>query len=174
MSEVEKQESQKTVVAFITGLLIGGLLVWVFSSTPEQKKQPEESKTNTEEVAKDNGAKAEIKADTSATTEVVGEGSIAVVDQKAGTVVTLGDVKFPTKSGWVVVRELTSGVAGNVLGAARYASEEGLAPTTVDLVRTTVVGSEYQVSFYTNGGDVAFSLTDDKAIDGIKASFKAN
>jgi len=34
MQDAEKQEGQKTVVAFVAGLLIGGLLVWVFSSSP--------------------------------------------------------------------------------------------------------------------------------------------
>ena len=38
----EKQEGQKTVVSFIVGLLIGGLLVWAFSGpsvdAPEDKK----------------------------------------------------------------------------------------------------------------------------------------
>ena len=36
MSEQETQESSKTVVSFTVGLIVGGLLVWVFSGSPEQ------------------------------------------------------------------------------------------------------------------------------------------
>ena len=34
-SDVEQNDSQKTVVSFAAGLLIGGLLVWAFGGTPE-------------------------------------------------------------------------------------------------------------------------------------------
>ena len=34
--EEEKREGQKTVVAFISGLLIGGLLMWVFGAQPKK------------------------------------------------------------------------------------------------------------------------------------------
>ena len=37
MDESNKQEGQKTVVSFIAGLLIGGLLVWVFSDAPDSQ-----------------------------------------------------------------------------------------------------------------------------------------
>ncbi len=42
MTDVETQASQRTVIAFISGLLIGGLLVWVFSGNPEDTKKVEE------------------------------------------------------------------------------------------------------------------------------------
>ncbi len=173
MSEVEKQESQKTVVAFITGLLIGGLLVWVFSSTPEDTKQITVESTETEqtttETLEDVAKVEEVKS-----ADVIGEGSIVVADQKAGTVVTLGATKVPTQNGWVVVRDYMDGTPGNILGAARYSTEEGLMPTTVELIRETTVGSSYQVVFYTNGGDTGFAIAEDKLIDGIATTFKAN
>ena len=62
MSEAEKQESQKTVVAFITGLLIGGLLVWVFSATPEDKKLPVENKVSQNEEIVKTEPKTEISS----------------------------------------------------------------------------------------------------------------
>lgn len=178
MSEVEKQESQKTVVAFITGLLIGGLLVWVFSSTPEDKKQPEEKTTDTEQVAGDEEKSEEVKTESKeevvASDEVVGKGVLEVADQAAGKTVKLGKVEFPTKSGWIVVREFMDGTPGNVLGAARYSAAEGLVPASVELMRETVKASSYQVVFFTNKGDAGFSLAEDKAIAGGEVTFKAN
>ncbi len=175
MSEVEKQESQKTVVAFITGLLIGGLLVWVFSSTPEEKKEPVVEKTEVEETAQKEEVTQNqtIKSTTSTTKEVVGEGSVVVLDQKAGNVVVLVSTKTPTKNGWVVVRDYMDGVPGNILGAARYSADEGLLPTAVTLIRETIAGSSYQVSFFTNEGDTTFKVGEDTAIEGIATTFKA-
>lgn len=173
MSEVEKQESQKTVVAFITGLLIGGLLVWVFSSTPETKEAPVEETAKTIETTQ-----TEVKADTTKVDAgakiVVGKGSIVALDQKAGNKVTLGAATFPTKDGWVVVRDYMDGVPGNVLGAARYGVEEGLIPTSVELIRNTLVGNSYQVTFYVSGGATGFKSGEDTPIDGAVATFKAN
>ena len=104
MTEVQKQESQKTVVAFITGLLIGGLLVWVFSATPEEKKEPtEKSAEKKEEVVKTELKTAVTETKKEEVAEVIGTGSITVVDQKAGQTVTLGKLELPTKNGWGVV-----------------------------------------------------------------------
>ncbi len=178
MSEVEKQESQKTVVAFITGLLIGGLLVWVFSSTPEAKQEPDEKTTDTEQVAGDEEKSEEMKTESKeevvSSDEVIGKGVLTVADQAAGKTVTLGKVEFPTKSGWIVVREFMDGTPGNVLGAARYSAAEGLVPASVELMRATVKDSSYQVVFFTNKGDAGFSLAEDKAIAGGEVTFKAN
>ncbi len=175
MSEVEKQESQKTVVAFITGLLIGGLLVWVFSSTPEDKMEQNSDTTDTEEIAVGDEKTIVVgKTDTTVTKEEVGDGSIMVSDQKAGVTVALGLTKVPTKAGWIVVRDYMDGVPGNILGAARYSADEGLMPTTVELQRGTTVGSSYQVVFYTNAGDIGFKIGEDTPINGFATTFKAN
>ena len=156
MSEVEKQEGQKTVVAFITGLLIGGLLVWVFSSSPEVAPTDKGDETQTEESTSGiKGDDATPRTDTTVKVnteiekpEVTGEGKIVVSNQKAGASVSLSDVQFPTDNGWVVVRNYTDSVSGNVLGAARYSSEEGLMPKEVSLLRSTEKDSTYQVVFY--------------------------
>jgi hypothetical protein len=175
MSEVEKQESQKTVVAFISGLLIGGLLVWVFSSSPESAIAPEGEVKTTEEVvveATKDAAKETTKEEVK--TVAIGEGSVTVPDQAAGSVVTLGALSLPTESGWVVVRDFKNGVVGNILGAARYSVEEGLIPSSVELVRATAAGNSYQVVFFTNGGAIEFNLSEDVLIDGIATTFDAN
>lgn len=176
MSEVEKQESQKTVVAFITGLLIGGLLVWVFSSTPEEAKQPvvETGDEKSADITKQEGTSdEEKKSESVASVEYTGEGKITVTDQKAGALVALGALTFPAKSGWVVVRDYKDMVPGNVLGAARFNSDEGLVPTSVELIRNTVAGNTYQIVFYSNTGAIDFKLGEDTVIDGPSASFKA-
>ena len=169
MSEVEREESKKTVVAFITGLLIGGLLVWVFSSNgataPEVVVNDEEKKTESTEVKSE---------DIKVVSETKAVGTIAVLDQKAGKTVTLGTLTFPAESGWVVVRDYMDGVPGNILGAARYNTEEGLTPAKVELIRETVKGSSYQVVYYTNEGAPVFGTTEDKPVVGIQATFKAN
>lgn len=176
MSEVEKQESQKTVVAFITGLLIGGLLVWVFSSTPTSapKEEPEKQSASTTSSTQVNKETESVKTDSKKDVNIVqGEGSIQVSDQKAGMTVTLGTTKLPTKSGWIVVRDYMDGTPGNILGAARFSADEGLVPTSVELMRQTTAGSSYQVVFYTNNGDLGFKVADDTIIDGIATTFKA-
>ncbi len=182
MSEVETQESKKTVVAFITGLLIGGLLVWVFSSTPEKKEEPKDEGTDTEQVEKTDDSKEASKEseggkntdNTVSDVVVTGKGSIAITDQKAGGSVTLGTLELPTKNGWVVVRDFKDGVAGNILGAARYSVDEGLIPTSVELMRATTKDNTYQASFFTNEGNKGFALGEDKVIDGTAVTFKAN
>ncbi len=184
MSETEKQEGQKTVVAFIAGLLIGGLLVWVFSSTPTDKSVEKAVETdNTTETAKtDNTPKTapvEVKKDVVTTPEPkvstikAGDATLKADDQVAGKVVTIAESKYPAEAGWVVVRDYTDGVAGWVLGAARFNTEEGLTPTAVNLLRDTVAGNSYQVVYYSDNGDKVFDLGDDLVIDGVSASFKA-
>ncbi len=185
MAEAEKQEGQKTVVAFITGLLIGGLLVWVFSSSPAKAPVETSSDTTTETVEGTNSASepaqtapTETKAtDTAVITkpqEQIGSGMLKVDDQKSGAVVNLAKTQFPTVNGWVVVRDYMDGVPGNILGAARYGTEEGLTPTSVSLLRNTVTGSSYQVVYYTDNGDKVFDPADDKLIEDIGSTFKAN
>lgn len=182
MSEVEKKEGQKTVVAFITGLLIGGLLVWVFSSSPAVTPTKESVETQTEEST--SGIKANdttpstdtaVKANTEIKKpEVTGDGKIVVSNQKAGVSVSLSDVQYPTNSGWIVVRDYVSGVSGKILGAARYSTEEDLLPKEIALLRSTVKDSTYQVVFFTENGDKKFSTKEDRVIDGTAETFKAN
>lgn len=182
MSEAEKQEGQKTVVAFITGLLIGGLLVWVFSSSPDAAPVTSSEEAGTEEVSETDSettteteeeAVTETKTETVSQRVEVGEGMLTVANQPAGATVALTDTKFPTSEGWIVVRDYNNGVGTGVLGAARYDIEEGLIPTSVELQRATETGKTYQVVFFTQGGDKKFSLADDKLIEDIAATFTA-
>ncbi len=179
MSEAEKQEGQKTVVSFITGLLIGGLLVWVFSSSPETVKAPETEETATEESTTsndtvENAQVVEVSKENIPAQKISEVGSVKVSDQSAGTVVSLGMTTFPGENGWVVVRDYVDGAQGKILGAARYSVADGLAPTSVELIRPTIKGSIYQVMFYTESGDKKFGTPADTAIEGGETTFKAN
>lgn len=173
MSEVEKKESQKTVVAFISGLLIGGLLVWIFSSSPEKAVAPEETEKDTKTEVTNTQENKTIDTDTKTAEIKTGNGAISVSKQSAGKTVMIDSLSLPTANGWVVVRDYVDGKAGNILGAARYSVDEMLTPKTVELIRATEAGKTYQVVLFNNNGDKAFNLTEDTIIDGISTTFDA-
>ncbi len=174
----EKEKNQKTIVAFIAGLLIGGLLVWVFSIAPQERKNTElkvsddfseldessdDADADTTGEADDEGTTGDIKTPVIAV--VQGAGSIAVDDQTSGAVVKLGAVTFPVDSGWVVVHETNAdGSLGNALGASRFGLKDGLVPTQIELLRATSVGKTYKVVFYSENGDKVFDKKDDMRV----------
>lgn len=186
MSEQEKQESQKTVVAFIAGLLIGGLLVWVFSGNPEEHKDMDMDADNTSEMSEDMdaddteadsddaSASTNDTAETSAVAELpVGDGAASVMDQAAGLEVSLSGATFPSDEGWIAVRNYNDGQFGNVLGAARYSKEQGLVPEMVTLLAPTVAGNTYAIVFYSENGDRMFNLAEDVQVTGAVETFTA-
>lgn len=170
----KKQESQKTVVAFVAGLLIGGLLVWVFSASPEpvdqdvdtvdevdttQDEELDEDIFNDDAVSTDDSTEDEVATDDNSTSDTA---TFSVANQPAGMSVSLNDdMRYPTQTGWVVVHEDVNGDLGNALGAARYNTEAGLTPTQVNLLRGTEAGMTYHVVFYSEDGDRRFDLRND-------------
>lgn len=182
MSEQEKQEGQKTVVAFIAGLLIGGLLVWVFSANPEAKPAPTQSETDPVEVevseTDTENEDEEAGTDTTTTEETntveVGEGSIDVADQDAGMSVAIDGAIFPVTNGWIAVRTYNGGQLSNILGAARFSQEQGLAPDSVPLLTPTISGQEYAVVFFSDDGNEDFNLDGDVQLDVVMETFTAN
>lgn len=185
--EQEKQESQKTLVAFVAGLLIGGLLVWVFGGTPENtNNDANETDTETSEIEtttnrnddnQSNSNDSDADTNESATPErpqmQTGEGSIDVADQPAGMVVTLDSATFPSSEGWVGIRSFPNGQIGSILGAARYSEEQGLIPTEVELLAPTVAGRTYAVTFFSEDGDRKFNPAYDVQIDTELTTFTA-
>ena len=182
----EKQESQKTVVSFIVGLLIGGLLVWAFSgpsaNAPEDKKEGDKKEVVDENKDKKESAK-EVKTEEGKVTEEVkkeevkvslpvGEGKIVVNSQPAGSNIKLESATYPVKEGWIGVRDYQGGNLGGILGVVRFSEEQGLVPTEIILQRPTVVGKEYAVVVYEESGDRKFNIADDKQIDKIFTTFK--
>lgn len=176
------EENKKTIIAFIAGLLIGGLLVYIFANPAETKEVEKtnnatsSAKVEVNEVPKTNES-TETKASTPTTTPspVVtnGEGSVKVSDQSAGTVVRIDSADFPTSNGWIGVRDYSNGQLTGLLGVARWSDIEGLSPTMVPLLRATVAGNTYAVVFYSDNGDREFNLANDAQMDGILSSFVA-
>ena len=156
------QDSKKTVVAFVAGLIIGGLLVWLFSGSPEAtapEKTSADKKGSMTAVEEKLDAAQEENTDTK-TTEALIDGNLAftVANQSAGMTVALGEVRYPSVEGWIVVHDDAGGELGWALGAARYNTDIGLRPDHVELLRATEAGKTYHVVYYTEDGDRMFDL----------------
>ncbi len=178
MSDQEKQEGQKTVVSFVSGLLIGGLLVWAFSGSPkEEKMTPTDEEATTSEVAGETEGETTTEGATEGETKggdmMIGDGALNVNDQPAGASVALESATFPTAEGWVAVRIYSDEQLGSILGAARFSEEQGLVPTSVDLLAPTVAGREYAVVFYSEDGNREFNLDGDLIVEGGMTTFTA-
>ena len=184
----QQQNGQKTIVAFIVGLLIGGLVVWMFSGTPTEA--PDNGDLETEETTpsddeatdEDHGASENDQADrpTSPRNDTeppremeVGEGSVEVSDQPAGSRVILDAVTFPMSDGWIGVREFINEDLGAVLGVMRFGESEGLIPEEIILQRATTPGNDYAIVFFTASHTNQFNLALNSQIEGIFATFTA-
>ncbi len=179
MSEQEKQESQKTVVAFIAGLLIGGLLVWVFSGSPEAKEHMDHDDSVEESEMMEGGTDSEDSDSDTAVPSTpvaelpVGDGDASVMDQDAGLEVSLAGATFPSDEGWIGVRDYADGQLAGLLGVVRYSQEQGLVPQSIVLQRATEPGNTYAVVFYSENGDRVFNLAEDVQVSGAVETFVA-
>ena len=97
----------------------------------------------------------------------VGDGSVTVANQPAGSEITLSSVVYPISEGWIGVRDYQSGQLGSVLGVARFSESQGLVPNSIYLQRGTVAGREYAIVLYTDNGDRQFNLADDVQVDSV-------
>lgn len=178
------QDSKKTVVAFIAGLIIGGLLVWLFSGSSDgtsSEKTASGKKDVASALEEKLGDTIEEMGGAGTTTEknAPSDEAFSVADQSAGMTVSLGvSLQYPRKEGWIVVHEDVGGELGSALGAARYNTEVELTPASVELLRETEVGKTYHVVYYTEDGDRMFDLKLDTPIlkDGgglLEATFVA-
>jgi len=177
---VNKEESQKTVVSFVFGLLIGGLLVWAFmggsADAPKEDKKDDPKETTATSSA------TTPKVDTPAvtTTEVktmaqlpVGDGKVTVADKEAGRSVAITETTFPIKEGWIGVREYTDGRLGYINGVIRFSDAGKIVPASIPLVTATVAGRQYAVVMFTEGGTKGFNGADDVQLDTIFSTFTA-
>lgn len=176
MADLDKQENQKTIVAFAAGLLIGGLLVWIFGGSPKVNAPTDQQadQNSEEKIATDEQTTNKDTEKTDSKEQLVtGEGKIVVTQQKAGKEVTLESAVFPTDEGWIGVRDYANGVPTALLGVARFSKSQGLVPEAVTLQRGTVAGNTYALVFYTESGDKVFSLTNDTQIGEVMTTFTA-
>ncbi|OGG61893.1 hypothetical protein A3C87_00660 [Candidatus Kaiserbacteria bacterium RIFCSPHIGHO2_02_FULL_49_34] len=160
MNTVTNQDYQKSVVAFVAGLLIGGLLVWVFSTG--ETAAPADAVVDANEAA----VIDTVNADTAA--PKVGAGKVTVEGAVAGEMVAVNVTEYPATEGWVAIRDYTDGVLGNVLGASRYSQSDGKYPGKVDLYRATEAGKSYAVVFYTQATDFETTF---EMVEGVMTPF---
>lgn len=184
----QEQNGQKTIVAFIVGLLIGGLVVWMFSGTPSEA--PDNGEPETEETETVDDEAVDEEDDLSENDQAgrptapsendqpqhemqVGEGSVEVSDQPAGSRVALDAVTFPMSDGWIGVREFSNEDLGAVLGVMRFGESEGLIPEEIILQRATTPGNDYAIVFFTASHTNEFNLALNSQVEGIFATFTA-
>ena len=183
MTEQTSQDGQKTVVAFVAGLLVGGFLVWIFNDTPVEAPATDtsdESALEADASSEDanNDEADEATTDEPATQEPVaelptGDGAATVTTTAAGSVVPLASATFPHDEGWVGVRTYVDGEVTNILGAARYSKEQGLIPEEIQLLTPTLAGSEYAIVYFSENGDRQFNPRTDMQITGPVTTFTA-
>jgi len=175
MTDVQKEETQKTVVSFIFGLLIGGLLVWAFmggdAQGPAPKDEPQDDATTS--TSTESGETATTTETATTPSLPVGEGKVTIANMAAGRAVMLGDTTFPIEEGWIGVREYNDGKLGFINGVIRFSKAGNVVPTSIPLVTPTRAGREYAVVMFTEGGDKAFNSATDKQLDTIFATFTA-
>ncbi len=177
MSEQEKQTDQKTIMMFIAGLIIGGLLVWIFVgtgtndvATDEQDQDALEQQVYEADQVQHDVLQEEVAGETLFDE---GVGSVVVSDQAAGMSAVIDGATFPTEEGWIAVRSQVDGNLGMVLGAVRYSKVDGLIPTEIHLLAATTAGSSYAVVFFSEDGDREFNLSKDLQIGDIAGTFTA-
>jgi len=176
----EKQDGQKTIVAFVVGLLIGGMLVWAFSgpsaSAPKDEDHSNDDEMSEEAAAEDTQEMMDENTEAEAVeapTLQVGEGEVVVPDQDASMSVHLESATYPISEGWIGVREFNNDQLGFILGVVRFSESQGLVPSEIVLQRATTPGNRYAVVIYTEDGDFDFSLAGDVQIDTIFDTFTA-
>jgi hypothetical protein len=177
MADEKQQDGQKTIVAFVVGLLIGGMLVWAFSgpstnapTTTDDEASEEAADTTDESTTEENTSE-----DTASDTPVlqVGTGAIVVNDQPASATIALSSATYPVGEGWIGVREFDNEQLGFILGVVRFSESQGLVPQEIVLQRPTSAGKQYAVVVYTENGDFDFNLASDVQIDTVFDTFKA-
>lgn len=176
----QNQDGQKTIVSFIVGLLIGGIVVWMFTGTPAETPtvENENEVEQSEEIADADDATIELS---DGTVEVqleevgmeIGEGSVSVSNQPASSRVALNEVVFPLSDGWIGVRDYDNGQVGSILGVMRFSESEGLIPEEIVLQRSTSAGNTYAVVFFNPGETNEFNPRHNSQINQVFATFTA-
>ena len=170
--EQQHEDSQKTLVAFVVGLLIGGMLVWAFSgpskTTPKDEQKTDEVTASTTDKNPDEASKGNTPAKLN-----VGEGKIVVEDQAATKFIEMKSAEYPVEEGWIGVRQYDNDKLGYILGVNRFSAEQGLVPEKIELLYATTPGKKYAVVIFKEDGDRKFNLGGDVQLDTIYSTFTA-
>jgi hypothetical protein len=184
MAAAEQQDGSKTLVSFVVGLLIGGMLVWAFSGPSNQSNTNDEANNEDEagEMMTDEQEAVAVEGDTETTSDTsvapvqtlpVGDGSVVVNDQPASASITLERATYPIEEGWIGVRDFNNGQLGFIKGVVRFSAAAGVVPENIILQDSTRVGQQYAVVVFSDNGDNAFNPAGDVQIDQIFATFTA-
>jgi hypothetical protein len=175
MVDLNNKDSQKTIVAFVVGLLIGGIIVSAFSGNDKATEKMAEKET--EEVMSEEKAMEESMEEkdevTSAPTLTVGEGNIVINNQAASRLIAIESATYPVSEGWIGVRGYENEDLGRILGVVRFSESQGLVPENIILQTDTIAGRNYAVVIFTEDGDFDFNLAGDVQIDTIFDTFTA-
>lgn len=130
--------------SFVAGFMFGALLIgaWAFG--------------NTADFPFTQGTPQSPKADAATSTD---SGAISVIDQPAGTSVTIESLTVPPPGVWVAVRDVNGSALGNVLGAERVQGPH--TNIVISLLRATLPGRSYAVQLYRDDGSTTFDLAND-------------
>jgi hypothetical protein len=178
----ETQDGQKTLVAFVVGLLIGGMLVWAFSGPSAQAPNEDRDMNETAEIDENDESEdsdttenmSDSDTDSAPAPELqVGNGEIVVPDQAASASIELESATYPVSEGWIGVRQFNNDQLGYILGVVRFSESQGLIPSKITLQRSTTPGDKYAVVIFTEDGDFDFNLAGDVQIDTIFDTFTA-
>ena len=128
--------------SFVSGVMLGALLVGAWSFSKDFVPLPASSSILT--TSAEQGSAAE-------------SGAVSVTDQSAGSEVVVESVTVPPPGVWVAVREINGNDLGNVLGAARVSGPRS--PVSISLLRATEPGRPYVVELYRDDGSGEFDVT---------------
>ena len=179
----EQQDGSKTLVSFVVGLLIGGMLVWAFSGPSAAPTNDVAGNDDSEEMmaGQDGSEEMEEREDVAseeptaapAPTLPVGDGSVVVNDQPASASVSLERATYPIEEGWIGVRDYNNGQLGFIKGVVRFSAAAGVVPENIILQDSTRAGQQYAIVVFSDNGDNAFNPAGDVQIDQIFATFTA-
>jgi len=180
MTDIQNEENKKTIVSFVVGLLIGGLLVWAFSGSSTEaptatndNKTVQEVEVDTEENEETSTTETNNAPVATTPTLPVGDGSVTVSDQPASSRIALDSVTFPIAEGWIGVREWRNESLGAILGVVRFSEAQNIVPEVIQLQYSTRAGREYAVVFFTDDGDRVFNSATDVQVPNVYATFTA-
>lgn len=173
MAEEMNQDNQKTIVSFVVGLLIGGLLVWAFSGPADTSDKEVKDMSEDEAAMMMEEGSMDENGEVKAPTLAVGNGDIVVADQPASASVTMEKAVYPVSEGWIGVRTFENEELSNILGVNRFSESQGLIPENIELVTPTIPGKTYAIVVYQEDGDFDFSLSGDIQLETIFDTFTA-